>query len=414
MKKFRKTLGIWLFLSAIALTTAVTVNVSETRAADVFKIGIIAPMTGPAAETGEGMKGASIIAADEINKKGGILGRKVELFFGDDESKAAAGASVMERLINREKVDIIVGTMNSNVGLATMEIAANYQIPFVMTGPAAQAIADKIKENPQRYKYLLKPDPSAATHVIGAAAAADLIAKEDPKHTSKKTVVFVSEHTDWGKAMASVAEAEMAKVGWKLIDKQEHDIGETNFMALLSKVKALSPDLLVTAETSASAASSLAKQFLDQGLNMYLVQIYGPLKPGYLEALGGGVDGLIAENMVDCHTKVCDDFTKKYTSRFGAPKFDVVGAMQYDMMHAAANAYEKAGSFDKDKWIQTILAMKIEGTVGVYEFDKDYHDSKVGKDYIPTIAMQLQGKKWQFMKPDYMRTKNFIIPAWLK
>lgn len=197
MKRFRKNLGMWIFMSVILLVMAMTIDGPEARAADVFKIGVIAPMTGPAAETGEGMKGASIIAAEEINKKGGILGRKIELYFGDDESKAAAGASVMERLINREKVDIVIGTMNSNVGLATMEIAANYGIPFIMTGPAAQAIADKIKGNPQRYKYLLKPDPSTTTHVIGVASAAEMIAKEDPKHANKKTAVFVTEHTDW-------------------------------------------------------------------------------------------------------------------------------------------------------------------------------------------------------------------------
>lgn len=414
MKKLAKKIGVWIFISAIALTMSMTINPSEISAADVFKIGVIAPMTGPAAETGEGMKGASIIAADEINKKGGILGRKIELFFGDDESKAAAGASVMERMVNREKVDIIIGTMNSNVGLATMEIAANYRIPFIMTGPAAQAIADKIKGNPQRYKYILKPDPSTTTHVVGVAEAAAMIAKEDPKNASKKTAVFVTEHTDWGKGLASVAEVEMGKVGWKVIDKQVHDIGETNFMSLLSKIKALNPDLLVTAETSASAASSFAKQFLDQGLKMYLIQVYGPLKPGYLEALGGGVDGLLAESMVECHGNLCDEFTKKYIDRFGSPKFDVVGAMQYDMMHAAANAYTKIGSFDKDKWIETILAMRIPGTIGVYEFDKEYHDSKVGKDYLPTIVKQLQNKRWEFMKPDYMRTKQFMVPSWLK
>ncbi len=414
MKRFRKNLGMWIFMSAIVLIMAMTIHGPEAGAADMFKIGVIAPMTGPAAETGEGMKGASIIVADEINNKGGILGRKIELYFADDESKAAAGASAMERLINRDKVDIIIGTMNSNVGLATMEIAANYQIPFIMTGPAAQAISDKIKGNPQRYKYLLKPDPPATTHSIGVASAAEMIAKEDPKHASKKTVVFVTEHTDWGKDIANVTVTDMGQVGWKVIDKQVHDIGETNFMSLLSKIKALNPDLLATAETSASAGASLAKQFLDQGLNMYLIQIYAPFKPGYLEALGGGVDGLIGESMVECHTKVCDELARKYTNRFGAPKFDVVGAMQYDMMHAAARAYEKAGSFDKDKFIQAILDMRIEGTIGVYVFNKDNHESKVGKDYLPTVVKQLQGKKWEFMKPDYMRTKKFIVPSWLK
>ena len=414
MKGCRESVGISIVSFVFFLVAAVAVNASGVYAADVFKIGVIAPMTGPAAETGEGMKGASIIAADEINSKGGILGRKIELYFGDDESKAAAGASVIERLINHDKVDIIIGTMNSNVGLATMEIAANYKIPFLMTCPAAQKISDKIKENPERYKYLLKPDPTTTAHVMGVASAAEFIAQTDPAHSKNKTAVFLTEHTDWGKGIASVAEEEMGKVGWKVIDKEVHDIGETNFMALLSKIKALNPDLLVTAETSASAAASLAKQFLDQGLEMYLVQVYGALKPGYLEAIGGGVDGLIAESMVECHTKLCDEFTKKYVAKYGAPKFDVCGGMQYDMMHAAAQAYEKAGSFDKDKWIQTILNMRIDGTIGVYVFNKDTHESKVGKEYLPTIVKQLQGGQWQFLLPDYMRTKKFVVPSWLK
>ena len=396
------------------LVAAMAVGVSGVYAADVFKIGIIAPMTGPCAETGEGMKGASIIAAKEINDKGGILGRKIKLFFGDDESKAAAGASVMERFINHDKVDIIIGTMNSNVGLATMEIAANYGIPFLMTCPAASKISDKIKNNPKRYKYLLKPDPSATGHVIGVSDTAEFIAEKDPAHTKKKTAVFLTEHTDWGKAIANVAEPILGKVGWKVIDSQVHAVGETNFMSLISKIKALDPDMLVTAETSASAAASLAKQFLNQAPQMYLVQIYGAAKPGYLEALGGGGDGIMAESMVECHTDVCKEFTKKYVAEYGAPKFDVCGGMQYDMMHAAARAYEKAGSFDKDKWINNMLDMKVKGTIGLYVFDKQTHESKLGRQYIPAVIKQLQGAKWEFTLPAYMRTKEFIVPPWFK
>jgi branched-chain amino acid transport system substrate-binding protein len=320
----------------------------------------------------------------------------------------------MERLVNRDKVDIIVGTMNSNVGLATMEIAANYGIPFVATCPAAQKIADKIKENPERYKFILKPDITATAHTVGAATAAELISKFDSKNAKNKKAIFLTEHTDWGAAIEGAADSEFKKVGWKVIDKQKHDIGETNFLSLLSKIKASDAELLVTAETSASAASSLAKQFLEQGLKMYLVQIYGPAKPGYLEALGGGVDGLISEQMIACHTKLCDEFTQKFTDRFGAPKFDVCGNMQYDMMYLVKKSYEKAGSFDKDKWIKTILGMRLEGTVGVYEFDNEYHQSKVGKEYIPTIVYQLQGGKWEYLSPEYMKTTEFIVPEWLK
>ena len=412
MKK--KTATIIRYLSILLFIVAGAMAAGSASAEDILKIGIIAPMTGPAAETGEGMKNASILAADEINQSGGILGRKIKLFFGDDESKPAAGASVMERLINSDKVDIIVGTMNSNVGLATMEIAANYQIPFVATCPAAQSIADKIKNDPKRYKYILKPDITATAHTVGAATAAEMIAKEDPAHSKKRTAVFLTEQTDWGAAVEGAADAEFSKVGWKVIDKQKHDIGETNYLSLLAKIKASDAELLVTAETSASAASSIAKQFLEQGIKMYLVQIYGPAKPGYLEALGGGVDGLISEQMIACHTKQCDEFSNKFTKRFGAPKFDVCGNMQYDMMYLVKQAYEKAGSFDKDKWIKATLETRLPGTVGIYEFDPQYHDSKVGKEYIPTLVYQLQKGKWEYLSPEYMKTTKFMVPAWLK
>ena len=205
--------------------------------------------------------------------------------------------------------------MNSNVGLATMEIAANYKVPFILTCPAAQEIADKIAANPERYKYLVKSDPTTTAHAVGVAAAADFLTKEDPANTKNKTVFLLTEHNEWGKSIAIAAVDELKKVGWKVIDKQVHDIGETNFMAMISKIKAQDPDILVTAETSASAAASLARQFIEQGLQMYLVQVYGALKPGYLEALGTQGEGVIAEIMVDCHTQECDKFTKKFVEK---------------------------------------------------------------------------------------------------
>jgi len=384
------------------------------QAADILKIGVPAPMTGPCAETGKGMKGATEIAVAEINAAGGILGKKIKVFYGDDESKAAAGASVVERMINRDKVDIIIGTMNSNVGLATMEITANYRVPFILTCPASQKITDKIKANQERYKYLVKSDPTTTAHAVGVAAAADFLAKKDPANTKNKTAFLLTEHNEWGKSIAIAAVDELNKVGWKVIDKQVHDIGETNFMAMISKIKAKNPDILVTAETSASAAASLARQFIEQGLQIYIVQIYGALKPGYLEALGDKGEGVIAEIMVDCHTGECDKFTKKFVEKYGAPEFDVCGNMQYDMMLMAKVAYEKAGSFDKDKFIKEFLAMKHSGTVGVYEYVPDTHESKVGKDYIPTIVRQLQKGKWEFLLPDYMRKTKLMKPSWMK
>ena len=383
-------------------------------AADILKIGVIAPMTGPCAETGEGMKGASILAAEEINAAGGILGRKIELFFGDDESKAAAGASVMERLINRDKVDIIIGTMNTNVGLATMEVAAKYEIPFILTCPAAWKISEKILNDPKKYRYTIKTDPSTYGYGIGYAEFVQYLDGNNLVEFRNRTVAVLSEHNDWGASLAEAEVKEFKKLGWEVVANEVHDIAETNFFSLLSKIKALNPDILITNETSASAAASLARQFLEQGLPMHLFQSYGALKPGYLEALGTSGNGICAMQLIYCHTEECDEFTGRYAARWGAAKFDVCGNMQYDMFYLAKTAYEKAGSLDKDKWIEAVLNTEMRGTIGNYVYDKASHETKVGKDFIPSVVMQLRNGKWHYMMPEYMRKEEYIKPSWVK
>lgn len=404
------TLGVW--MAALIL---VGMLAGPSQAVGVFKIGVFAPMTGPSAETGDGMKKASILAAEEINKKGGILGKKVVLIFGDDESKAAASASVVERMINKDKVDLLIGSMNSNVGLAVMEVAANYKVPMILTCPAAYKITEKILKDPKRYAYIIKTDPS--TFGYGVTLANFLKYVEDNKLATfkKKTAVLLTQHSEWGRGIADGSKQELAKIGWKVIASEVHPHGETNFMSLISKIKALNPDILVSGETSPSSASALAKQFLQQNLQMWLMQAYAPLIPGYLEALAGKGDGILTMCIVQCHTGECTTLKQKFRQKFGNEKFDVCGGMQYDMMLMAAEAYQKAGSANKDKFMKAFLSIKKAGTVGTYVLDPKTHESLVGSGYIPPVVAQLQDGQFRFLLPPALRGNNKLQkPSWLK
>ena len=84
------------------------------------------------------------------------------------------------------------------------------------------------------------------------------------------------------------------------------------------------------------------------------------------------------------------------------------------MFYLAKIAYEKTGSFDKEKWIEAVLNTEMRGTIGNYVYDKASHETKVGKDFIPSVVMQLRNGKWHYMMPEYMRKEEYIKPSWVK
>ena len=93
-------------------------------AQETIKFGVFGPMTGPAAETGLAIKHSSELAMEEINAKGGLLGKKIECIWGDDESKPEVGVSLYEKFVTRDKVNLVIGGLHSSVGIAMMEPAS--------------------------------------------------------------------------------------------------------------------------------------------------------------------------------------------------------------------------------------------------------------------------------------------------
>jgi len=379
-----------------------------------LRIGVFAPMTGPAAESGIVMKNASILAMEEINRTGGILGRKIELFFGDDESKTAAGVSVVERLINKDKVDIVVGGMNSNVGLAVMEIVPKYDIPLILTCPAAYKITEKIVEDPKKYRYVIKSNPSTYAYGIGYKDFVGYLERNKIVNFKNKTMVILGEQTDWGKSLAEAQIAELGKLGWKALANDVHDIGETNYISMLSKMKTFDAEILITNETSASAAASLARQFVEQGLRMLFLQSYGPFKPGYLEAVGNRAEGVVAIVLNEVQGEVGGKFRDSYTKRWGSADFDVCGGVQYDMLYLIKEAYEKAGSFENQRFINEFLGIKKKGTVGTFAFDVKSHEAAAGEQFVPQAVKQVQGGKLKWIWPENVQEAKFLKPHWLK
>jgi branched-chain amino acid transport system substrate-binding protein len=145
---------------------------------NVIRIGMTAPLTGATAASGMALRQGAELATEEINAEGGIdLGGRqytLRLSVEDSQSKPEVGVSAAERLITGERVHYLIGdALHSSVTMAIMDLAPEYQIPIVSCEPVSDAIAEKVRADPERYRYFWKMNYGSTAYadtVVGSGA----------------------------------------------------------------------------------------------------------------------------------------------------------------------------------------------------------------------------------------------------
>lgn len=356
-----------------------------------FKIGVYGPMTGPASETGHHIQNGATLAAEEINASGGILGRKIELIFGDDEAKPTSGVAMMERLIINDKVELVTGGLNSDVALATMDVTAKYGIPQICNTPVSDAITKKIVAKPDFYKYVVKNGPSAARYgQVSWPNFIEYLIKENHIDPQNKTIAFIRERTSFALSLEKSITKGVTGKGWKVVSRETVDVDQSDYRAVLTKIRALNPAIIFPIQTSVPSGVALRKQFIESGSPSQYFTNFLPSNPDYLKLSGSKANNIVwVINIMILPTEKGNSFRQKYQKRFGI-KPDMTSALQYDLMHMIKIAYETAKGWDNGEFMNAFLDHKYEGTTGVYSYDKVKHLIKSGPDYIPTLAFQIQ------------------------
>jgi len=213
---------------AAALLSA---GLASQASAQTIKIGVNEPLTGPFAASGTYVVNGAKIAADEINSKGGLLGKKVELVIEDNKSNSTEAAAVAEKLITADKVPVIMGAWGSSLTLAVMPKLLEYKVPMVVETSSS----GKITTSGNPYIFRISP-PSA----VEAAAFKNIL----PKLHMKK-VDFLVINNDWGRGAAEdfgkVLKGEGVGVGLvETMDQAAQDMS-----AQLSKIKATDSDTIM-------------------------------------------------------------------------------------------------------------------------------------------------------------------------
>ena len=218
-------------LGAMAVFAFLGIVESGPVLAESIKIGALLPLTGKLAKFGEIEEKSFLMAIDEINSAGGVNGKKIELIIEDTTGKPEIGRSAIEKLISQDKVCVVGGGYSSSVTWASVAVAQQRKIPFLVNTGSA----DKITEQGWKYIFRLNPPvseyPEALTSFLLAVARV-------------KNVAILYENTLFGQSGSKQFSYQCKQLGLKILMKEGYEAGAIDFTPLLVKVKAKNPDLI--------------------------------------------------------------------------------------------------------------------------------------------------------------------------
>lgn len=259
-----------LFFVWLAFVLLITAPLAPALSQETIKVGVPGPYSGPAAEKGEHLKYGIQLAAEEINGKGGFLGKKVELVFADTEAKPEVGVSAYEKMVTRDKVQFIVGEVNSDVALATLDVVARYRIPALYVIPASDELGKKVKSNPQKYAMVFMVDIPVSVMQSGSFLWLDEATKSGKLKVKEKTYALIYEDSSWGRIVGETWKNNMEKIGWKNVLTEVTPFKESEYMPILARVKKLNPELVKIEITSLPAGVAITKQIAEMGIKSYV------------------------------------------------------------------------------------------------------------------------------------------------
>src|SRR5216684_1031805 len=207
--------------TSAAVATAAFPAVLRAQGGDPIRIGCPLPLTGPFAALAADMQRGAQLAVDELNAKGGIMSRKVEVLFRDDQLKPAVGAQRTKELIENEKCLFIVGGLAAHVQMAINEQTKKSKVLFVSTSQSDE-ISAKPDTSPITFHEAL--NPTITCRILGKWAAENL-----------------------GKKCNNVLTETLKKNGGTLLGATPYPLGSAEFSAHLPKIQAAKPDVLMNA-----------------------------------------------------------------------------------------------------------------------------------------------------------------------
>ena len=375
---------------------------SGATPAAAVKVGVVLPLTGAEAKFGEIEKRSYEMAVDEINKRGGVKGEKIQLVIEDDTGRPDVGRSVVEKLITKDKVVILGGGYSSSVTYAVAGVAQQNRIPFLVNTGSA----DNITTSGWDYIFRLNPPVSEYAGAIESLLT-DVV--------KPKTVAILYENSLFGTSGAKAFEETCKKLGYQVLLKQGYESGGIDFKPVLVQVKKLNPDVvyMVSYIMDASLLMKQAKE-LKITPKIFIGGAAGFTMPEFKKNAGIASEKVISATLWYQNLKypVAMEYYKKYVARYKS-ETEYHGAEAYAAAYVIADALKRARSFNSADVRQALAetyAMTAFGPVKFISYGKFKNQNK-----LPTYVVQWINGKLELVWPANIATRKFVYPVdWLK
>jgi branched-chain amino acid transport system substrate-binding protein len=377
-------------LKTLFVGTVLALGSFSALANEPIKIGSILSVTGPAAFLGDPELKTLQLYVEEINKKGGVLGRQIQLVHYDDGSDANKANGFAKRLIDDDKVDLIVGGTTTGSTMSTVPLVEKAGVPFISLAGAV-VIVEPVK------KFVFKTphtDRMAAEKVF-----------EDMKKRGISKVALLSETSGFGQSGKKETEAVAAKYGVTLVASETYGPKDTDMSPQLTKIKNTAGVQAVFVFGLGQGPAIVTKNYKQLGISLPLYQSHGVASDEFLKLAGPAAEGvrlpspaqLIPEKLPagDPQKPVVTAYDKAYKERY---KQDVstFGGYAYDGLMIAVDAIKRAGSTDKAKVRDAIEATKgFVGTSGTFNMSPTDH---MGLDLSAFRMLEVKGGDWTISK----------------
>jgi len=349
-------------ISSLALTLA-TPLIGATA---TIKVGEVDPLTGGVSQFGIGCHQGFVLAFEQINAQGGILGQTIELVTEDDQSKPGQSATAVRKLITQDKVVAILGDATSSATLESAPIAQTDKIPMITptaTNPRITEVGNFIF----RVCFL--------DEFQGRVLAR--FAREKLKAERVFTLTDVKQ--DYSVDLLKFFKDEFTKLGGAIVGEQSYSSGDIDFRAQLTPIRGSKPDAVYVPGYYQEVAL-IVKQGRQIGLTMPFIGCDGWADQALLTIGGKALDGCFFTNHFspEDQSPIVKNFVEKFQGKYGTLP-DTFSALGYDAARLLADAIQRAGSSDSQA-VRDALAKTagFQGVTGQISLDANRNASKPG------------------------------------
>jgi branched-chain amino acid transport system substrate-binding protein len=349
-------------------------------AQDTIKIGVTQPLTGAFAASGNYVTQGAKIAEEEINKAGGVLGKKLQLVVEDNKSNPTEAVATAEKLINSDKVPVLMGAWSSTLTLAVMPKLEEYKVPMLVETSSS----GKITTSGNPYVFRISP-----TSEMEAKAFQPLF-----KQMQIKKADFLATNNDFGLGASKEFSAAAKANGVEIGVTETMDPKATDFSAQLAKIKASGADTLFVT-TAVEQITLILKQAKDQQLTQRIITTGGSNSPDQLIAQAGdaanGSYHLVFFTPWFPEAVKNPDTARAFVALWNEKKYNVGGLTEgfrgWDGLHVIAEAIKLAGKAEPEAISKAMWDVKVKGINGDISFIKQGPAGKESAQNVPSVYL---------------------------